>query len=173
MLRFLKKSFITGLVLALPIGITIFFINVLLNYIGDPASKILFYWMDFKIRDIFWMKVIINTISIVLVSFLIIAIGFISQLFFGKFIIQLTEDVINRLPFIRSVYKTVKQVIQTFGNTGRAAFSKTVLVEYPRPGCYAIGFLASDTQGEVQDKTGQTVVNVFIPTAQIQQAVFY
>jgi uncharacterized membrane protein len=68
------------------------------------------------------------------------------------------------VPFVSTVYKTVKQVMETFGASHKAVFSKTVLIEYPKRECYAIGFLSSEFDGEVQDKTGRAVVNVFVPT---------
>ncbi|MDR2779372.1 MAG: DUF502 domain-containing protein [Puniceicoccales bacterium] len=164
MLASLRKSFITGIVLTLPIGITLFFINLMLRYIGAPASKILFCWMDASIRNTSVMYLVINVVSICLVVILIVLVGFISKLFLGKFIISLTEKLINHVPFVSTVYKTVKQVINTFGANRDAAFSKVVLIEYPKQGCYAIGFLSSKFEGEVLDKIGKPVLNVFVPT---------
>jgi uncharacterized membrane protein len=136
----------------------------MLDYIGEPASKVLFYWLDISVRDKVPAAVIINTISTLFVLILITIIGWFSRYFFGKFLFKLTESVINRLPFISTIYKSLKQIIKTFGESNMAAFSKTVLVEYPRKNSYAIGFLTRDTGGEVQSKTGQHVMNVFIPT---------
>jgi uncharacterized membrane protein len=76
----------------------------------------------------------------------------------------LTEKLINHVPFVSTVYKTVKQVMKTFEASHKAVFSKAVLIEYPKKECYAIGFLSSEFEGEVQDKIGRTVVNVFVPT---------
>ncbi|MDR1401387.1 MAG: DUF502 domain-containing protein [Puniceicoccales bacterium] len=164
MLNFFKRSFFTGLILTLPIGITLFFVDIMLNYIGGPASKILFGWFDINIKETALIYLILNAISIVLVALIIIAIGFLSKLFFGKLLISWAEKLINHVPFVSTIYKTVKQIIETFGKTGRSAFSKAVLVEYPRKGCYAIGFLSSETGGEVQEEIQQAMVNVFIPT---------
>ncbi|MDR3143934.1 MAG: DUF502 domain-containing protein [Puniceicoccales bacterium] len=164
MLKAIKKSFVTGIVLTLPIGITLFFVNVLLKYIGEPASRILFYWLDINVPNSSPMSALINTVSIVLVVIVIVAIGLLSKLFLGRLIISATEKVINYVPFVNAVYKTVKQIAETFGKSNSEAFSKTVLIEYPKDGCYALGFLSSEANGEVQDKTGEVVVCVFVPT---------
>lgn len=164
MLQLLKKSFLTGLVLLLPIGITVLLVNFMLDYIGEPASKVLFYWLDIGIRDKLIASIIINLISTFFVLLLITLIGLLSRYFLGKLIFSITERVINRVPLVNTIYKSSKQIIKTFGESNMSAFSKTVLVEYPRKNTYAIGFLTSDTEGEVQDKTGQHVMNVFIPT---------
>lgn len=164
MLGYLKRSFFTGLVLTLPIGITLFVVCLLLRYVGEPASNVLFCWLDWGIRDSSLVWLIINTISVGIVIFSIIAIGAISKLFLGKLAIGLTERIINHVPFVRNVYNTVKQVVDTFGANHKEIFSKTVLIEYPKDNCYALAFLTSEAEGEVQDKTGQFVVNVFLPT---------
>lgn len=164
MLGYLKRSFFTGLVLTLPIGITLFVVCLLLRYVGEPASNVLFYWLDLDIRNSTLIWLTINTISIVFVILSIIVIGAVSKLVLGKWAIVLTERFINHVPFVRSVYKSVKQVVDTFGANHKEIFSKTVLIEYPKEDCYAIAFLTSEAEGEVQDKTGQFVVNVFLPT---------
>jgi uncharacterized membrane protein len=68
------------------------------------------------------------------------------------------------LPFINSVYRTVKQIVETFGRQKKAVFQEVVLLEYPRKKSYVLGFLTSKAQGEPQAVTGEEIVNVFIPT---------
>ena len=164
MLNFIKRSFFTGLVFALPICITIFVINLLLNYIGTPISHILFGWLDIRICNSFGMKFLLNTISIAVVVLLIIAIGMLSKFFLGKWAMRAIEKFIEHVPVVKNIYKTIKQIVETFGQNHREVFSKTVLIEYPQKDSYAIAFLTSETEGEIQDRTGQTVVNVFVPT---------
>ena len=164
MLNFIKRSFFTGLVFALPICITIFVINLLLNYIGTPISHILFGWLDIRICNSFGMKFLLNTISIAVVVLLIIAIGMLSKFFLGKWAMRAIEKFIEHVPVVKNIYKTIKQIVETFGQNHKEIFSKTVLIEYPQKDSYALAFLTSETEGEIQDRTGQTVVNVFVPT---------
>ena len=164
MLNFIKRSFFTGLVFALPICITIFVINLLLYYIGTPISHILFGWLDIRICNSFGMKFLLNTISIAVVVLLIIAIGMLSKFFLGKWAMRAIEKFIEHVPVVKNIYKTIKQIVETFGQNHKEVFSKTVLIEYPQKDSYALAFLTSETEGEIQDRTGQTVVNVFVPT---------
>lgn len=164
MLQGLKKSFLTGLILLLPIGITVLLVNFMLDYIGEPASRVLFYWLDIGVRSKLLASVLLNLVSTIFVLIMITAIGLLSRYFFGRVLFRLTERVISRVPLVNGIYKSLKQIINTFGKSNMAAFSKTVLVPYPHPGTYAIGFLTSDAVGEVQDRTGKHVMNVFVPT---------
>ncbi|MDE6432172.1 MAG: DUF502 domain-containing protein [Opitutales bacterium] len=150
--------------LLLPIGITVLLVNLMLDYVGEPASKVLFYWLDIGTRSKFVTNVLINLISTLFVLILITLIGVLSRYFFGRLVFKFTERVINRVPLVNGIYKSSKQIIETFGKSNMALFSKAVLVQYPREGTYAIGFLTGDVTGEVQDKTGKHVMNVFIPT---------
>jgi uncharacterized membrane protein len=138
--------------------------NFMLEYVGEPASRVLFYWLDISVRDRMLASVIINLLSTLFVIILITSIGWFSRYFCGKFVLELAERLIRRVPFVNKIYDSSKQIIKTFGENNVAAFSKTVLVEYPRRDSYALGFLTSDSDGEVQAKTGQHVVNVFVPT---------
>ncbi|MDR0595892.1 MAG: DUF502 domain-containing protein [Puniceicoccales bacterium] len=164
MLKSIKSSFLTGLIILLPIGITILVVDFMLDYIGAPVSRVLFGWLDASVRDKVLMSMIINVLSMLFVFILTVLIGWLSRYLFGKYLFKLTENLINKVPLVRTIYRTLKQIVKTFGESNMAAFTKTVLVEYPRTGSYAIGFLTSDVGGEVQNKTGQHVMNVFIPT---------
>jgi uncharacterized membrane protein len=148
----------------LPICVTVLVVNFMLDYVGEPASRILFYWMDIGARDRGFASVLINIVSMLFILVLITLVGWVSKYFFGKFLFKFAEGLIDRVPFVRTIYKSLKQVVKTFSESNMSAFSKVVLVEYPRKDSYAIGFLTSDVGGEVQSKTGQYVVNVFIPT---------
>lgn len=90
--------------------------------------------------------------------------GYLSQYVFGKFFLSIVERTIQRIPAIGAVYNSVKQIVATFGTQNRNLFSKVVLVEFPRPGMWVIGFLTSKTQGEAQLRTTADVWTVFVPT---------
>ena len=71
---------------------------------------------------------------------------------------------LDRVPFINTVYRTVKQIVDTFGQQKKAVFQEVVLIEYPRKRCYVLGFLTSTAMGETQTRTCEHIVNVFVPT---------
>ena len=91
-------------------------------------------------------------------------IGFLTAGFIGRYIIKLGERIIARLPIIRSVYGALKQIFESVLKTSSKSFREVVLIEYPRKGIWAIGFITGDTKGEVQEISKNTLVNVFLPT---------
>jgi len=164
MLKALRNSFITGLVLLLPLGVTIIIINLLLNKVGAPTSKVFFWFIDPALRQQAWVNPLLDVVSTIVLVILIALLGFLSRYFLGRLLVSLTDKVLHAVPFINTVYKTVQQIVSTFSQEQRAVFQKTVLVQYPLKGSYALGFLTSVSKGEVQFKTGAEVVNVFVPT---------
>lgn len=90
--------------------------------------------------------------------------GFLSNYVLGKFFISSAEKVLGKVPFINTVYHSVKQIVETFGKENRAVFKEVVLVEYPRPDCYVLGFLTNDASGETVEVIGKPLTNVFVPT---------
>ncbi|MDR2200835.1 MAG: DUF502 domain-containing protein [Puniceicoccales bacterium] len=162
--KVIKNWFLTGLFILLPLGITVIIVSLLLDYVGAPASKLLLDCFGLTIPDKFWMGTVVNLFSTVFIVGIITLLGFLSKYFLGRTIIHWTERLIDGVPFVRGVYKTVKQIVETFSRNREAVFQTTVLIEYPRKGLYAIGFLTSESEGEVQEKTAESVVNVFLPT---------
>ena len=160
----LKNAFLAGLFLLLPLGVTVIVVDLLLDYVGAPVSQFILQSLGAELPDQFWFRTSMNLISTICIIFIITILGYFSKYFIGKMVIRLTERLIDGVPFVNSVYKTVKQVVDTFNKNREAVFQTTVLVEYPRRGMYGIGFLTSETEGEAQVKTKQEVVNVFLPT---------
>ncbi|MDR0393038.1 MAG: DUF502 domain-containing protein [Puniceicoccales bacterium] len=158
-----KRSFIAGLFVLLPLGVTFFVIQILLNKVGQPASA-LFFGNWIKNLDKQWVECILNLISVGIVILFIACFGWFSQYFLGKCFLKFTERLISNVPFINSVYKTVKQLVDTLAQDKKTLFQKAVLVEFPRKGLYSVGFLTSDSKGEIQEKTSEEVYCVFVPT---------
>jgi uncharacterized membrane protein len=158
-----KRSFIAGLFVLLPLGVTFFVIQILLNKVGQPAST-LFFGNWIKNLDKQWVECILSLISVGIVIVFIACFGWFSQYFLGKCFLRFTERLISRVPLINSVYKTVKQLVDTLAQDKKALFQKAILVEFPRKGLYSIGFLTSDSKGEIQEKTSEEVCCVFVPT---------
>jgi len=162
----LRKFFFSGLVLLAPLGVTFFVFNWLVVKIGgsarDPILKLLFIPEDLISRQS--LETLWNVLATMVVLLLITFLGFISRYFIAKYILSLGDRFLNTVPIVNTVYTSVKQIVQTFSSQNRAVFQKVVLVEFPRPGCRAIGFLTGETKGEVQHKTDEQLLNVFVPT---------
>ena len=164
MLRTLRTGFISGLVLVAPLGVTLFVISLLMDKLGKPASRMIF---DPILNENFergiW-PVLLPIASIIVVALAITFLGLISKLVVARFFVNIGEVTLSKVPFVSTIYKSVKQIVDTFAQQQNAIFQKTVLVEYPRKGVFAIGFLTSSAKGEVQEKTDRPLLNVFVPT---------
>ena len=118
---------------------------LLLESIGRVDSKVI----TWNGQGLFW--------------FLILFLGAIFSTLFGRSLLNYFDNLITRIPFAGNVYKAIKQITETFSNAD-AAYQKVVLIEYPRKGVHAIGFMTGSTKGEIKTKTKKEMVNVFVPT---------
>jgi uncharacterized membrane protein len=164
MLRSLRNAFITGIVVILPLGVTIIVIRFLLDKIGTPASKYFFWFLDPELKSMPIVQVGLEFISVLVVLLLITLLGYGSRIFIGRILLNSMELLLDRLPFVSTVYRSVQQIVQTFSQQKKAVFQEVVLIEYPRKRCYVLGFLTSTAKGETQDVTDEHIVNVFVPT---------
>ena len=155
--------FVTGLVVLLPLGVTFIVIKFLLEKIGQPAST-LFFGSWSSLLDKQWFEIIASILSIFIVIAIITIFGWLSKFFLGKSVLKFTEGLIQNVPFINTIYNTVKQIVDTLGKNKQAVFQKAVLVHFPNETMYSIGFLTNRSVGETQEKTKETVCNVFVPT---------
>jgi uncharacterized membrane protein len=151
---FLKAYFITGILVLLPLALTFWILKALLQsmerLIGDPLQQ--------------YLHIYIPGIGIILLICLILLVGIFARNFIGKKLGQLGEKILSKIPLVRNIYSSIKQLIYTIFAQGKSNFRGVVLVEYPRRGAYSIGFITGETRGEVQQITNGTMVNVFIPT---------
>ncbi len=159
---------IAGIVLALPIAITIFVFMFLIRNIGTPVTQIvlepIFHHLDTTLPHSMFGKIMLDLFSTLVVITFVTVLGVISKFFFARWIIDITETAINKIPAVGLVYRTVKQIVDTFSKQKKAVFQSAVLVEFPRKGLYSVGFVTGTAQGEVKEKTGEDFINVFVPT---------
>ncbi len=168
MIKVLRNSIITGLIIILPLTVTLFILYFLITKIGSPVSQTviepLIKQLGFHISDSPLWSILLNFIATLFVMVIIAVVGFFSKFFFGKLAISVSESLIHKIPIAKQIYNTVKQIVDTFSKQNKAVFQQVVMVEFPSKGLYSIGFLTSTAKGEIQSKTGETVVNVFVPT---------
>lgn len=168
MIKRFGNYFLTGVIITLPIIVTVFLLLFLIRNIGAPVSK----FALFPIFEHFGVAlpesgvggVAFDFLSTVVVVVFVTVLGLFSQFLFARFLISLSEKAINKIPFIGMVYRTVKQIVDTFAKQKKTVFQKVVLIEFPRKGTFSVGFITSQTEGEVANKTGSDCVNVFVPT---------
>ena len=151
----LRNYFITGIVVLIPIGITLyltkFFISISSNVI--PRNINPNHYLPF---DIPGLEILISIIIITLV-------GGLSLSFLGRKVLKLIDDLFKRIPFLRTIYSAILQMTETFSNKENNKKS-VVLIEYPRKGIWAVGFATKENTGEMAQKTNKKLINVFLPT---------
>jgi len=151
----LRNYFITGIVVLVPIGITLyltkFFVSVSSNLV--PA----------EINPNNYLPILIPGLEILLAIIFITLIGYLSLSFIGKKILQLFNELLKKIPILRTIYSAIGQMAETLAPK-RKSKKSVVLVEYPRKGSWAVGFATKDNKGEISKRTNKKLVNVFVPT---------
>jgi len=151
----IRNYFIAGVVVLIPIGITVY----LTIFVVSISSKIL----PKEINPNHYLPYNIPGLEIIISVILITLIGWLSLSFIGKRLLNLFNNILKRIPILRTIYSALGQMTETFTNTDKEK-KNVVLVEYPRKGSWAVGFATKDNSGEISDKTKRNLVNVFVPT---------
>ena len=151
----LRNYFITGIVVLVPIGITLY----LTKFFIRISSKLI----PAEINPNNYLPILIPGLEIILAIIFITLIGYLSLSFIGKKILQLFNDLLKKIPILRTIYSAIGQMAETLAPKKNSKKS-VVLVEYPRKGSWAVGFATKDNKGEISKKTNQKLVNVFVPT---------
>ena len=151
----LRNYFITGAIVLIPIGITIY----ISLFIIKISSKLL----PRTINPNNYLPIDIPGIEILITIILITIIGGLSLSFLGKKILEIFNNALKRIPILRTIYSAVGQLTESFTKSD-ATKKSVVLIEYPRKGLWVVGFATKDNNGEIAKKTNEELVNVFIPT---------
>ena len=151
----LRNYFITGVVVLIPIGFTLY----LTKFIIGISSKII----PQNINPNSYLPYAIPGIEILISIIFITIVGGLSLSFLGKRVLRIIDDLFKRIPFLRTIYSAILQMTETFSNKDNNKKS-VVLIEYPRKGVWAVGFATKENFGEMADKTNQKLINVFVPT---------
>jgi len=160
----LRTAFFTGLMLLAPLAVTMIVFVWLVSQVGGTFRNYCFFWVPADWLGNARLALLWDILATALVVVLITLLGFVSRWVIGRYFGEHAERFIEGIPGIGPFYNGVKQIVQTFGAENRAAFSKVVLIEFPRAGSYAIAFLTNNSGGEADAKTGKDLVSVFVPT---------
>lgn len=164
----LRKYFFTGLLVIVPISVTGYAIWFLLK----AMDAILKYVPDRYLPETY-LHIHIPGLGLILVVFLVFAVGLLTRNFVGRKMVHLGEKIVDRIPLARIIYVGVKQLLEALFFQKTKAFDKAALIEYPRRGIYAICFITGESKGEVQCKTNKNMINVFVPTTPNPTSGFY
>ena len=148
---FFKKYFITGLLVILPVWATYYVLSALLGVIDGLLGDLPAHFLGRRIPGL----------GIVTLILFVLLIGALFANYIGRRIVKESDELLQRVPLVRGVYFTVKQIMETFSM--KQQFHGVALVEYPRKGCYSVGFMTGEVQGGAFGMSGK-FVTVFVPT---------
>ena len=151
----IRNNFIAGVVVLIPIGITVY----LTIFLVSISSRIL----PKEINPNHYLPYNIPGVEILTAVFLITLIGWLSLSFLGKKLLNIFNNILKRIPILRTIYSAIGQMTETFTKSDKHK-KNVVLVEYPRKGSWAVGFATKENSGEISKKTNKHLINVFVPT---------
>ena len=151
----LRNNFIAGIVVLIPIGITLYLTLFIIKFSGKIIPK--------EINPNNYLPFDIPGIEILIALFLITLIGWLSLSFIGKKFFEFFNNVLKKIPILRTIYSAIGQMTESFTKTDNKQKS-VVLLEYPRNGVWAVGFATRENQGLIKDKIKEDLINVFVPT---------
>jgi uncharacterized membrane protein len=161
-----RANFLTGLAVILPAIISLAVFKWLFGTIASITDLLLFFLPKTMTHanagqgPMFWYW---SLVALLMAVLLISLIGRLARNYFGKKIIEVMDVTMMRIPLFNKIYAAIKQVNEAFAGN-KHSFKTVVLVEFPGPGNYSIGFITNETQGEIQKKSGKNLIGVFIPT---------
>lgn len=156
----LRAYLFTGILVTAPVAITFYMAYKFIVWVDRLVNQAL--PPQFRFDSV--LPFTIPGIGLVVLLVALTLVGMFAAGFMGKFFLSLGEWIVYKMPLVSSVYSVLKQVFETFFSNKAQAFSKVVMLEYPRKGIWILGFVSSNTKGEAREHFDQEMVNIFIPT---------
>lgn len=158
----LRASFLTGLVVIAPVGLTIWLIWTVIGWIDGVVLPL----VPHTFQPEQYIGINLRGLGVVFFLVFTIIVGWIAKGLIGRSLIRFAEGLVDRMPVVRSIYSGVKQIAETVFAQSERSFEKACLVQYPRKGIWAIGFVSTTAKGEVSDRaeTGGRLLSIFVPT---------
>jgi len=162
MLRWLRNSFLTGIVIATPLGVTALLIISFVGYVDQVVKPMIpaRYNPETYLPGDFTIPGLGVAIAVVLLT----ALGALAANIFGRSIIQVGERLLESVPFVRNVYGALKQIVETVFSGKQNSFKEVVLTEYPMKGLYVVAFVSAEGHSTLKEKIADDVIGLFVPT---------
>ena len=151
----IRNNFIAGIVVLIPIGITLYLTLFLIRVSGSIIPK--------EINPNNYLPFNIPGVEIIIALIVITFIGWLSLSFLGKKFFELFNNILRKIAILRTIYSAIGQMTETFTKSDNKQKS-VVLLEYPRKGIWAVGFATKENKGLIKNKVGEDIINVFVPT---------
>ncbi len=166
-----RANFLAGLAIILPAVVSIAVIVWLFGSVANITDALLFFlkyilnperiYLNGKSGQMFWYW---SVLALLLAVGLVSIVGRLARNYIGKKLIQWMDNILMRVPLVNKIYSTIKQVNEAFSTGKKSAFKTVVLIQFPRAGIYSLGFITGEQHDEVQQKTKERVVCIFVPT---------
>ncbi len=156
----MRAYFFAGILVIAPISITFYLAWLFIGFVDSKVTPLL----PTKYNPETYLPFALPGLGLVILVLFLMLIGALTAGFFGKIWTRFSEQMLARMPVIRNIYSALKQILETILADQSAAFREAVLIEYPRRGIWAIGFITGRTQAEVQNVTEEECINIFLPT---------
>ncbi|MGZ3240427.1 MAG: DUF502 domain-containing protein [Burkholderiaceae bacterium] len=153
----LRKYFITGLLILVPLSITLWVLNLIIGTMGQSLLLLPPEWRPGS-------EIVSNLLGTILTLLIVLLTGVLTRNFLGKQVVRMWEMLLARIPVVSSIYTSVKQVSDTLFSSSGNAFRKAVLVQYPRQGSWTIAFLTGVPGGDVTNHLQGDYISVYVPT---------
>ena len=156
----IRRYFLAGFLVTAPLGITALIAWWIINFIDEWVTPLI----PTKYNPETYLPFSLPGLGLLILFISLTLIGALTAGLMGRWVVRTGERILNRMPVVRSVYSAIKQIFETILAQQSNAFREAVLIEYPRRGIWAIGFITGTTKGEVQNLTLEETVNIFLPT---------
>ncbi len=169
----MKKYFLTGLIILLPLAVTVAIVIFVVNFLTQPFIGVAvdflssISWGKQRLSDLVSPKFIWYSSRLVILAGLFLFtlfLGAMARWFFVRSLLKLSDKILNRIPLVNKIYKTTQEIIKTFFSTDSQSFKKVVLIPFPSPGIYCMGLVSREAPKMVTDHFKRDLVSVFIPT---------
>jgi uncharacterized membrane protein len=162
MFRWLRNSFLTGIVIATPLGVTAYLIITFVSFVDRVVKPLIparynpetYLPADFTIPGL----------GVVIAVVILTLLGALAANFFGRTLISMGERIVDSVPLVRHIYGALKQIVETVFSGKANSFKEVVLIEYPMKGLYVVAFVSAEGRGSLQSAIGDDVVGLFVPT---------
>jgi len=164
----IKNIFLTGIAAIIPIGVTLYILFFIMGMMNKLVQLI-----PAKYHPDQLFSFHIPGLGIIVMVVLIFIIGLVTRSYLGNKLVGWGELFVGKIPVVRTIYTAIKQLVDAIFSEKSGSFKRVVLIEYPRKGLYSVAFVTGEAKGEVQTKTSQRCLNLFVPTTPNPTSGFY
>lgn len=167
----MRNNFLTGLIICAPVAITIWLTWTFIHWADSWVKP----YIPSRYNPESYLQFAIPGFGLLIAVVSITVVGFLGKNLIGRSIVNFSESILHRMPLVRSIYKSLKQIFETVLKEESTSFKKVGLIEYPSPGLWSLVFISTDVQGELEvrfNELGQAMVTVFLPPTPIPTAGF-